>query len=155
MGAIELRPVALVDGDLVRARVEDRVLTGGGRIPLAAEVFRCVGRDRAIAIAIPLDRLRQDDRLDAVQGVIGDGGHLEHVLGGGVDQRVVGIELSVDDGPAPGIAQQREDALGRLATVDEDAVIVVGELYVLRFTEALQCVSAVLGTHVGVAGCAP
>ena len=40
--------------------------------------------------------LRQDNRLGAVENVVADGGHLVHVFGSGVDQWVVGIEVTLD-----------------------------------------------------------
>ena len=152
--AVELRPVALVDRDLVAAGVEDRILTHGGRIPLPAEVDLRLRGDLAVAVAVPLGGLGQDHGLGAMERVIGDGGHLVHVLGGGVDQRVAGVELAIDDGPAPGVAQQGQDGLGAFggAAIDELAVLVVAQLDVLRLAEALQGVSALLRSQVGVTG---
>ncbi len=77
------------------------------------------------------------DGLGAFQGVVGDGGHLEHVLGGGVDEWVVGVEVTVDDGEVPVVLQQGHDGdcAFDLAAVDQFSVLVVAELDVLGFAE--------------------
>ena len=75
--AIEVGPVAAVDRDLVR---------GAGRV------------DRAVGGG---EVLVEDDRLRAVQRVVGDRRHLVHVLAAGVDDRVIRVELAGDDRVAP------------------------------------------------------
>ena len=51
-----------------------------------------------VALAVDELVLGQGDLGRAVDDVVHDGGHLEHVLAGGVDQRVVGVHLHARDG---------------------------------------------------------
>ena len=112
--AIELREVAPVDRDVIAAR----------RVPLP----------------VVLDRLGQDDRHRAVKRVVCDRRHLVHVLAGGIDGRVLRIELRAHHRVAPVVGQQRHDGrpLLRVAAVDELALVVVGELHVLRRAEGIE-----------------
>jgi hypothetical protein len=118
MRAVELRPVAALDRELIGARGE--------------------------RLALVLDRLVEDDRLGAIERVIGDGRHLVHVLGLRVDERVVRIELGLVDREAPVVGEQGHDRRGSgdFAAIDERAFVVVAQLDGLRGTERLQGVRA-------------
>ncbi len=86
-----------------------------------------------------------------MQHVVDDRRHLEHVLGSGVDERVVRIEIRFDDRVGPVLCQHCHDRLGALcgAAVDELSVVVVVQIHVLRFAESLQRAVAVLHLRVG------
>ena len=109
-------PVAAVDRNLVwRAGRVDRAVRGG-------------------------EVLVEDDRLRAVQRVVGDRRHLVHVLAGGVDDRIVRVELVGGDRVAPLVREHCHDGLRSLdlSAVDELAVFVVGEGDVLGCAERVQ-----------------
>ena len=151
---VEAGPVAIGDGDLVDPSREDGVLACGRGIPLTGRHGRRVGGHGAITIAVPLDRLGQHDGLRPGQRMVGDGGHLVHVLGGRVGDRVVGVQVTLVDRPLPRVLEEGQDGHGLFggAAVDEIAVLVVRERDVLRGAEPVQRVLPALHLHVGVAG---
>ena len=71
-----------------------------------------------------------------------DRGHLEHVLAGAVDERVVGVELALahTTGKSQSFSSSSQDRLGTFdrAPVGQLTVFVVGQLDVLGRTECLQ-----------------
>ena len=101
IGPFETGPVPAVDRDLEGSGFDDLAL---------------VGLDHAVVRAVGIELLRLDRSGDAVrgerdvlcagEGVIRDGRHLEHVLGGAVDQRIVGIQVAIDDREVPVVLQQ-------------------------------------------------
>ncbi len=119
--AVEAGPVATVDGELVGAGLED--------------------------LTVVLDVLLEDDGLGAVEHVVADGGVLEHQLAGGVDQRVVGVEVGLVDREGPLVDEQGADRVGSLggATVDQLAVLVVGELDVLGGVDGVERAETLVG----------
>ena len=121
-GPVEAGPVATLGRELVGACLGDRA----------------VGRG---------DVLVEDDRRRAVQGVVGDRGHLVHVLTGRVDERIVRVELRGVDRVAPVVGEQRHDRLGAfdLAAVDQLSAVVVAEGHVLRRAERLEGLGALVG----------
>ena len=91
-----------------------------------------------------------DDGLLAMEDVEVDDRHLEHVLARSVDQRIVGIEVALDDREAPVGLEEGQDLFAGLdrAAIHELAIFAVAQGDVLRLAEGLQRVIAAL--HLGV-----
>ncbi len=90
-----------------------------------------------------------------MQDVVSDGGHLEHVLRGGVDQRIVRVEVTLDDRVAPVVPQQAQDRLRTFggAAIDELAVLVVAQCDVLFGAELLQRIEPIRRARVRDTAC--
>ena len=103
-------------------------------------------------LASVLDGLGQHHGLGAVQRVLRDRGHLVHVFGGRVHDRIVRIQVAVVDWPIPLIGQQRQDLVCTFggAAIGQLAILVVGEGDVLSVAEAVERGGSVLDPEVGV-----
>lgn len=86
-----------------------------------------------------------------MEGVVGDGRHLEHVLAARVDQWVVRIHVTRYDRVAPVDGEHVHDRIGLLgrAPVDQLPIVVVVEGDVLRLAECLERAIPVLHSQPG------
>ena len=68
---------------------------------------------------------------------------------------IIGVEIGLNNRIVPGNGEQLHDGVGALggAAVDELAVLVVAERYVLGFAESLQGAVAILDLAVGDSAC--
>ncbi|MFC5042508.1 hypothetical protein [Ornithinimicrobium kibberense] len=148
VGAVEVAPVLAAVGVL------DGPALGGDRVGDLQGLVADLQLGEGVALGVDELVLGEGDLGGAVDDVVHDGGHLEHVLAGGVDQRVVGVHLHAGDGVAPLVLEHGHDGVGLLrgAPVHQLTVLVVGQLDALDLAEALQGVPAVLVHLEGDAG---
>ena len=132
--AVETGPVAAVDVEVARDALGRERIRNRNHLAVAVEL----GGDGAVVSGEVIGG--QHHGLDAVQGVIGDRRHLVHVLSGGVDEWIVGVEIGLHDREVPVVFEQGPDRLRAfdLAAVDELALVVVAELDVLDLAERLE-----------------